>query len=192
MYETMVTLVGNAATAVEHRQTAAGASAVRFRLATSSRRFDRERDCWVDGDASFYTVRAWRSLADHVAASVSCGEPLIVHGRMKVWDREHPEEKGRRRVSVEVDAVAVGHDMSRGTSAFRRTVRARTDLMPPAGTAAPPGQREPAPPDGAPDEPDWSAPHSATPAATPATVPAAATATIPAATASDSCAQAVP
>nr|WP_079194060.1 single-stranded DNA-binding protein [Streptomyces sp. CB02923] len=144
MYETMVTLVGNAATAVEHRQTTAGVSAVRFRLATSSRRWDKERGGWVDGDPSFYTVRAWRALADHVAASVSRGEPLVVHGRMRVWDRELPEEKGgQRRVSVEVDAVAVGHDLSRGTSAFRRTTRARMELVPQAGQPGMPGTGPP-------------------------------------------------
>ncbi|GCD45696.1 single-stranded DNA-binding protein [Streptomyces paromomycinus] len=143
MYETMVTLVGNAATAVEHRLTTTGASAARFRLATSARRWDKERRCWVDGDTSFYTVRAWRSLADHVAASVSRGEPLVVHGRMRVWDRELPEEKGgQRRVSVEVDAVAVGHDLSRGTSAFRRINRTSTDGTSPNGR--PGGGEEPA------------------------------------------------
>ncbi|MFH8347019.1 single-stranded DNA-binding protein [Streptomyces sp. NPDC018045] len=162
MYETMVTLVGNAATAVEHRQTTTGASAVRFRLATSARRWDKERGCWVDGDTSFYTVRAWRALADHVAASVSRGEPLVVHGRMRVWDRELPEEKGgQRRVSVEVDAVAVGHDLSRGTSAFRRTNRTSTGSAPPNVPAldpeAPAAQAfSPAPAAAA--EPDWASP----------------------------------
>ncbi|MFK8846749.1 single-stranded DNA-binding protein [Streptomyces sp. Ac-502] len=171
MYETMVTLVGNAATAVEHRLTTTGASAARFRLATSARRWDKERGCWVDGDTSFYTVRAWRTLADHVAASVSRGEPLVVHGRMRVWDRELPEEKGgQRRVSVEVDAVAVGHDLSRGTSAFRRINRTGTDPTPPDGrpgggeepteaAAPPPLSPSPAPPAAAPaTEPDWSSP----------------------------------
>ncbi|MFD7667972.1 single-stranded DNA-binding protein [Streptomyces sp. NPDC059788] len=174
MYETMVTLVGNAATAVEHRQTTTGASTVRFRLATSTRRWDKERGCWADGDPSFYTVRAWRALADHVAASVSRGEPLVVHGRMRVWERELPEEKGgQRRVSVEVDAVAVGHDLSRGTSAFRRITRVRTELTQPAGqpgaAEAPRGPGAPAPEpseSGAPKAPahdptaapDWSSP----------------------------------
>ncbi|MFH8405046.1 single-stranded DNA-binding protein [Streptomyces sp. NPDC018019] len=167
MYDTMVTLVGNAATAVEHRQTTTGASVVRFRLATSSRRWDKERCCWVDGDPSFYTIRAWRTLADHVAASVSRGEPLVVHGRMRVWERELPEDKGgQRRVSVEVDAVAVGHDLSRGTSAFRRVTRPRTEPAPPPTEPAAPGSRTPsppgtapqAPPDRAPAEPDWAAP----------------------------------
>ncbi|MFF8044538.1 MULTISPECIES: single-stranded DNA-binding protein [Streptomyces] len=176
MYDTMVTLVGNAATAVEHRQTTAGVPMVRFRLATSTRRWDKERCCWVDGDTSFYTVRAWRTLADNVAASVSRGEPLVVHGRMRVWDRELPEDKGgQRRVSVEVDAVAVGHDLTRGTSAWRRVVRPRMEAMVPSAEGWVPEVRAPAPPvpppprgsapqaplDRVPNEPDWTSPEPA-------------------------------
>ncbi|WP_234317729.1 single-stranded DNA-binding protein [Streptomyces rimosus] len=170
MYDTMVTLVGNVATAVEHRQTTTGVSMVWFRLATSTRRWDKERCCWVDGDTSFYTVRAWRTLADNVAASVSRGEPLVVHGRMRVWERELPEDKGgQRRVSVEVDAVAVGHDLTRGTSAWRRVVRPRMEAMVPSAGGWVPDARTPAPPTThgaapqvpqgrAPAEPDWSSP----------------------------------
>ncbi|KAA6224246.1 single-stranded DNA-binding protein [Streptomyces albofaciens JCM 4342] len=158
MYDTMVTLVGNAATAVEHRQTTAGISMARFRLATSARRWDKERGCWVDGDPSFYTVRAWRALADNVAASVSRGEPLVVHGRMRVWDRELPEDKGgQRRVSVEVDAVAVGHDLTRGTSAFRRANRPRMEAMVPSAEAWAPDARTAVPPVAS--SPHGAAPH---------------------------------
>lgn len=84
MNDTMVTLVGNAATAVEHRQTAAGVTVARFRMAATSRRWDRAQERWTDGETSFYTVRSWRGLADNVAASVAVGEPLIVQGRLRL------------------------------------------------------------------------------------------------------------
>lgn len=119
MNGTMVTLVGNAATAVEFRETAAGGMA-RFRLAVTPRRRDRETQLWTDGPTSFYTVWAWRTLATHLAASVAIGEPLVVHGRLKVREEE---QDGGRRTFVDVEAVAVGHDLSRGTAAFRRVVR---------------------------------------------------------------------
>lgn len=134
MNDTMVTLVGNAATAVEHRQTAAGVNVARFRLAATSRRWDKAQERWTDGETSFYTVRSWRGLADNVAASVAVGEPLVVQGRLRVREGEQPAERGGQRwFSAEVDAVAIGHDLSRGTAAFRRIVRAaRTagDLVP--------------------------------------------------------------
>jgi len=123
--DTMVTLVGNAATAVEHRQTAAGVTVARFRLAATSRRWDKAQERWTDGETSFYTVRSWRGLADNVAASVAVGEPLIVQGRLRLREGEQPPEKGGQRwFSAEVDAVAIGHDLTRGTAAFRRVLRA--------------------------------------------------------------------
>ncbi|MFF8377115.1 single-stranded DNA-binding protein [Streptomyces sp. NPDC015661] len=119
MNDTTVTLVGNVATAVEYRETVTGGVA-RFRFAVTARRWDRERGLWSDGNTSFYTVSAWRSLGANLAASVSVGEPLVVHGRLKVREEERD---GQRKTFVDVDAVAVGHDLSRGTAAFRRAPR---------------------------------------------------------------------
>ncbi|MCB5911046.1 single-stranded DNA-binding protein [Streptomyces pinistramenti] len=131
MNDTLVTLVGNAATAVEHRQTAAGVAVARFRLAATPRRWDKARERWTDGETSFYTVRAWRALADHVAASVAVGEPLLVQGRLRLREGEQPPERGGARwFAAEVDALAIGHDLSRGTAAFRRSPRGRTDQVP--------------------------------------------------------------
>ncbi|MFE8937140.1 single-stranded DNA-binding protein [Streptomyces sp. NPDC007872] len=134
MNDTTVTLVGNVATAVEYRETVTGGVA-RFRFAVTARRWDRERNLWSDGSTSFYTVSAWRSLGANLAASVSVGEPLVVHGRLRVRE---DERDGQRKTFVDVDALAVGHDLTRGTAAFRRAARtesrARTDGTPHAGS----------------------------------------------------------
>lgn len=119
MNETLVTLVGNAATGVEFRETASGGMA-RFRFAVTPRRWDREKQLWTDGHTSFYTVWAWRTLAANLSGSVAVGEPLVVHGRLKVREEER---EGQRRTFVDIEATAVGHDLTRGTSAFRRAVR---------------------------------------------------------------------
>ncbi|MFE5909836.1 single-stranded DNA-binding protein [Streptomyces wedmorensis] len=135
MNDTTVTLVGNVATAVEYRDTAAGGVA-RFRFAVTARRWDRERGTWSDGPTSFYTVSAWRSLGANLAASVSVGEPLVVHGRLKVRE---DERDGQRKTFVDVAAVAVGHDLSRGTAAFRRAARPEPELRADGGPQPPPG-----------------------------------------------------
>ncbi|HET6861248.1 MAG TPA: single-stranded DNA-binding protein [Streptomyces sp.] len=119
MSETWVTLVGNAATGVDYRDSAAGGVA-RFRLAVTPRYWDRQKESWADGHSSFYTVWARRSLAMNLAGSVSVGAPLLVHGKLKVRDEERD---GQRRFSADIDALAVGHDITRGTSAFRRVVK---------------------------------------------------------------------
>ncbi|MFD3655772.1 single-stranded DNA-binding protein [Streptomyces sp. 24-1644] len=124
MNDTFVTLVGNAATGVEFRETATGGMA-RFRFAVTARRWDREKQVWADGRTSFYTVWAWRTLAVNLSGSVSVGEPLVVHGRLKVREEERD---GQRRTFVDVEAVAVGHDLTRGTAAFRRVLRAEPSL----------------------------------------------------------------
>lgn len=134
MNETLVTVVGNVATQPEIRKLTNGALSARFRLATRARRWDRERAAWADGHTSFYTVWAWRQLGENVAGSVSVGEPLVVQGRLRV--REERASDGQRWTTAEIDAVAVGHDLSRGTSAFRRMSGPRSELTVPPGGAA--------------------------------------------------------
>ncbi|MDG9702060.1 single-stranded DNA-binding protein [Streptomyces sp. DH37] len=120
MNETMVTVVGNAASAVEAKKTASGHPVARLRLATTVRRYDGERGGWTDAYTSFYTVWAFRALAENLAASVVVGEPLLVRGRLRVQQGEH---EGKRWTSAEIEATAVGHDLARGTSSFHRVTR---------------------------------------------------------------------
>ncbi|WP_329457836.1 single-stranded DNA-binding protein [Streptomyces sp. NBC_01497] len=129
MTETMVTLVGNVATGVEFKESPTGGVA-RFRFAVPVRRWDRARADWTDGPTSFYTVWAWRTLAANLAASVSVGEPLVVQGRLRV--REEDREGGRRTF-VDIEAAAAGHDLTRGTSAFRRVARGVPRVTPNQG-----------------------------------------------------------
>lgn len=119
MNDTLVTVVGNVATNVEYRETPTGGVA-RFRFAVTARRWDRERAAWADGHTSFYTVNAWRQLGENLAASVTIGEPLVVHGRLRVREEPAGGQDGQRRTFVDIDAVAAGHDLTRGTAAFRR------------------------------------------------------------------------
>ncbi|WP_225844558.1 single-stranded DNA-binding protein [Streptomyces sp. HPF1205] len=118
MNETLVTVVGNVATEPETTVTATGLAVTRFRLATTARRFDSERGGWTDGPTSFYTVRAWRTLAGNVKESVGLGEPLVVQGRLRVREEE---KDGRRYVSAEIEATAIGHDLARGIARFARS-----------------------------------------------------------------------
>lgn len=124
MNESQVTVVGNVATPLDHRTTRSGEPAVRFRLASTVRRFDRTREAWEDAWTSFFTVWAWRGLATNVATSVTLGEPLIVQGRLRVHE---DEKEGRRYVTADLLASAIGHDLSRGTAAFRRVTQTQTE-----------------------------------------------------------------
>ncbi|MER6124916.1 single-stranded DNA-binding protein [Streptomyces sp. NPDC001795] len=119
MNETMVCVVGNVATQPVYRESPTGPTA-RFRLAVTARYLDREKNAWTDGHTNFFTVWARRSLATNVAASVAVGDPLVVQGRLKVRTEQRD---GQGWLSADLDAAAIGHDLSRGTSAFRRSSR---------------------------------------------------------------------
>ncbi|MFF8829653.1 single-stranded DNA-binding protein [Streptomyces sp. NPDC015131] len=148
MYDTMVTVVGNVATSVDYRETVTGGVA-KFRFAATARRWDRERAAWVDGHTSFYTVSAWRSLGANLAASVSVGDPLVIHGRLRVREEDRD---GQRRTFVDIDASAAGHDLSRGTSAFRRVMKGE-----PRPADRPEAASDPAPEPDAARDPDRAA-----------------------------------
>ncbi|MEV7284055.1 single-stranded DNA-binding protein [Streptomyces sp. NPDC093252] len=144
MNETQVCTVGNVATQPVYRELAAGPSA-RFRLAVTSRYFDREKKTWADGHTNFFTVWANRQLATNVAASLGVGDPVIVQGRLKV---RSDVREGQSRTSADIDATAIGHDLARGTSAFRRATRPE-----PPTTAATTPTPDPSRPD-----PEWETP----------------------------------
>ncbi|MGW1686519.1 single-stranded DNA-binding protein [Streptomyces albidoflavus] len=149
MNETMVTVVGNVATAPVYRELAHGPMA-RFRMAATPRRWDRERQTWTDGPTSFFTIWTTRQLASNVTASVTVGEPVIVQGRLRVRETERG---GQQWTTAEIDAASVGHDLTRGTAAFRR-VRKPVGTWP-GGTAAE-DSRSAAAAQRAAGEPDWS------------------------------------
>ena len=120
MNETMICAVGNVATQPVYRELATGAS-VRFRLAATARYLDREKNEWTDGHTNFFTVWANRQLATNVSGSINVGDPVVVQGRLKI--RSEVREGQPSWTSADIDAVAIGHDLARGTSAFRRTTQ---------------------------------------------------------------------
>ncbi|MFH8986765.1 single-stranded DNA-binding protein [Streptomyces sp. NPDC017940] len=116
MNDTMVTVVGNVATTPVFRELPSG-PVTRFRIAVTARHFDRTRNVWSDGHTNFFTVWARRALGVNAQGSLSVGEPVIVRGRLRVRDEERG---GQHWQSADIDAHAIGHDLARGTSAFRR------------------------------------------------------------------------
>ncbi len=118
MNESTVVLVGNAVTDVHRHTTTNGHTLARLRMVVQERRFDRGLDRYVDGEPSYFTVIAWRQVAENVIASVKRGDPIVVSGRLRV--REWQAEDGRTRTSSEVTANAIGHDLARGRTVFSR------------------------------------------------------------------------
>ena len=118
MNETSVTVVGNVVDTPQRRKTEGGHSVASFRIASTGRRYDRGEGRWIDGDSLYLKVTCWRALADNVDRSVVKGDPVVVTGRL--FTRSY-EVEGQRRSSYELEAQALGLDLSRGTATFTRT-----------------------------------------------------------------------
>jgi len=114
-----ITLTGLVATTPRHLVTSEGLPITSFRLASTQRRYDRGTQKWIDGETNWYTVTAFRQLAINVVGSVNKGQRVVVSGRLRVRDWESGDRAG---TTVEVDADAIGHDLSWGTSVFARSV----------------------------------------------------------------------
>jgi single-strand DNA-binding protein len=97
--------------------TAEGLAITSFRLASSQRRFDRAQDKWIDGETNWYTVTTFRQLAANAAVSINKGERVVVSGRLKVREWE---SNGKKGINVDIEADALGHDLSWGTASFSR------------------------------------------------------------------------
>lgn len=136
-----IALTGIVGTPPKDHHTPSGLSICSFRLASSQRRFDRARNDWVDGDTNWYTVTAFRHLADNVMACVGKGDHVVVLGRLRVRSWENAERSG---TTVEVDADAIAHDLVWGRSQFTRISPSRGSQGG-AGEASESGVQDPRP-----------------------------------------------
>lgn len=118
MNEIYVTLVGNVAAEPRQFQFEDGSRVTSVRVATSRRYLDRRAQEWRSEPTTYYTVRCYRALADHVAQSVGVGHPVVVHGRLRLKEVGSDE----RRLIPEIDAICLGHDLRWGITRYEKTV----------------------------------------------------------------------
>jgi len=115
--EALVHITGYAGTEVEVRGQGTVSS---FRLACTPRIRVKGGE-YGDGNTTWIEVSCFRGLAEHVRASIRKGDPVVVIGRLRtsIW-----EKNGQVYDRLGIEADTVGHDLSKGTSVFRRKPRA--------------------------------------------------------------------
>lgn len=123
VFDTQMTIVGNVVDSPKLRRTKNGYTVATFRIASTPRRYDREQGAWVDGTTLFISVAAWRALGENVAESVHKGQPVVVTGR---YCQRNYQQNEALRSAYELEATAVGHDLSRGVAQFAKTARPGT------------------------------------------------------------------
>lgn len=119
--ETALTVVGNISSELFAKETHSG-QVVSFWMRSNERRYDKDADEWRNGRSLAVRVSCWRRLAENVHASLAKGDPVVVTGRL------HTNEflaDGQPRSVAELEAQAVGPNLSWCTSELRRSSRAR-------------------------------------------------------------------
>ena len=117
MNDLTITVTGWVATDPRHVVGPTGTRLTSFRLASTSRYFDRDKGVWADGNTEWFTVRTFRAAAITVMNSVEKGQPVVVTGRMRThqWDSDSGP-----RFDLIIDANSVGHDLTKGIASFTR------------------------------------------------------------------------
>lgn len=122
MNDTIVTVVGNVVDS-PRRVALANGAVTNFRMASTARRYDAATEEFVDSGTFWVDVECWNTLSGNVSASVSKGDPVIVHGALTThsWESDSgPRSKPR------IKAFAVGHSLAKGRALFTRDKSGRT------------------------------------------------------------------
>jgi single-strand DNA-binding protein len=116
--EKIYTTTGLVATTPRHLKTADGLDITSFRLASSTKTFDRTKMEWVDAETNWFTITSFGTLAINAVSSIGKGDRIIVSGTLRVRDWDNGTTAG---TSVEIEADTLGHDLLWGQSTFVRT-----------------------------------------------------------------------
>jgi single-strand DNA-binding protein len=99
------------------RSSWAGGQVTSFRIVAKERKFNKSAGTWMDLCECWMNVGCFRDLAEHAAASIRKGDRVLVHGRLRI--KEWQGEQGERRLSVDLEADSVGHNLKYGTTRFQ-------------------------------------------------------------------------
>jgi single-strand DNA-binding protein len=80
-------------------------SGIRFRMATNDRVKNADGE-WEDRDTSWFTIKAWKTLAEQSKDMLKKGQEVIVVGVMR--EENWTDNNGSKRTSFEVVAESVG------------------------------------------------------------------------------------
>ncbi|TDD60955.1 single-stranded DNA-binding protein [Kribbella antibiotica] len=134
MSETYVTVQGWVGSKPQFREVGGRTPQVTFRIGSTPRYFQADQG-WVDRPTTWFNVECWRGLAQNTFESVHVGQPVIITGRLRTY--EWTTDDGERRSKVVLEALSVGHDLSRGTTIFTKSAPRAEAAWPDTPTAAP-------------------------------------------------------
>ena len=101
MSNPIITIVGRVGSDPE----AVGSNGLRFRVATNDRVKNDNTGQWEDKNTSWWTVKAWRTLADQSKSVIKKGMEVIIVG--KIFEDTWTDKDGVKRSSYEINADSI-------------------------------------------------------------------------------------
>lgn len=105
----------------ELRFTPSGAAVANFRVASNSRRYNKDTNQWEDGDTTFLTCNLWGDAAQNVADTLQKGMRVNLTGKLK--QRQYQTKDGQDRTVYEVEVFEVGPSLKYATAQVNRNPR---------------------------------------------------------------------
>jgi len=84
---------------------AVGSNGLRLRVATNDRVKNDATGEWEDKNTSWWTVKAWRRLAEQSKHVLKKGQEVIIVG--KVYEENWTDKDGTKRTSYEINADSI-------------------------------------------------------------------------------------
>lgn len=82
-----------------------GSNGLRFRVATNDRVKNDNTGEWEDKNTSWWTVKAWRTLAEQSKSVIKKGMEVIVVG--KIYEDSWTDKEGVKKSSYEINADSI-------------------------------------------------------------------------------------
>lgn len=101
MANPMITIVGRVGSEPE----TVGSNGLRFRVATNDRVKNDTTGEWEDKNTSWWTVKAWRTLAEQSKSVIKKGMEVIIVG--KIFEDTWTDKDGVKRSSYEINADSI-------------------------------------------------------------------------------------
>ena len=97
----VITIVGR----IGQDPEAIGSNGLRLRVATNDRVKNDSTGEWEDKNTSWWTVKAWKRLAEQSIDVLKKGQEVIIVG--KVYEENWTDKEGTKRTSYEINADSI-------------------------------------------------------------------------------------
>jgi single-strand DNA-binding protein len=104
--EPIITIVGNLTADPEIRFIQSGVAVVGLTIASTPRRFDKDKNEWIDGTTVFLRASAWRDHAEMIGANLHKGQRVVATGRL--IQEDYTTKEGEKRSVLKLDIEEIG------------------------------------------------------------------------------------